>query len=177
MVLPGFSWRSSALLNSVALIFICRWKSRPTRARIPWTISRTNRARFSSTPPYSSSRSLIAELRNWVIRYPRVSVDRGVVRHDPAADLHRDEGRDDRADAALRELQLPVDARPITTAVVVVETPRDVRAENAVLHREGAELQRLKNVGIHARLSWDGLLRNPLHARTRRYRGGRASRT
>ena len=34
-VLPGGSCRrkSSALLYSVALIFICRWKSDPTRAR------------------------------------------------------------------------------------------------------------------------------------------------
>ena len=67
-MLPGFSSGRRALLNSVALIFICRWKSRPTRARIAWTISRTNRARFASTPPYSSVRSLIAELRNCVIR-------------------------------------------------------------------------------------------------------------
>ena len=34
------------------------------------TTSRTNRARFSSVPPYSSLRSLIAELRNCVMRYP-----------------------------------------------------------------------------------------------------------
>ena len=61
---------ASASSNSWALIFICRWKSWPTLARMARTTSRTNRARFSSGPPYSSLRSLIAELRNWVIRYP-----------------------------------------------------------------------------------------------------------
>ena len=50
------------------LIFICRWKSLPTVARIARTMSSTKRARFSSGPPYSSLRSLIAELRNCVIR-------------------------------------------------------------------------------------------------------------
>ena len=58
----------SASANSCALIFIWKWKSLPTFARTALHDSRTKRARFSSGPPYSSLRSLIAELRNCVIR-------------------------------------------------------------------------------------------------------------
>ena len=68
-----------------------------------------------------------------------VAVDRRVVRHDAAAHRHRHERRDDRADAAAREFQLPVDAGLGAGTVVVVEASRDIRAEDAVLRRERAE--------------------------------------
>ena len=58
----------SASACSCALIFIWKWKSLPTLARTALTMSSTKRARFSSEPPYSSLRSLMAELRNCVIR-------------------------------------------------------------------------------------------------------------
>jgi hypothetical protein len=67
-VLPRLSQKITALLWSTALILTWRWKSWPTSRRISRTISSRKRARFSSEPPNSSSRSLIAELRNCVIR-------------------------------------------------------------------------------------------------------------
>ena len=50
----GSEQRQRVVVTRSALIFICRWKSSPTRARIARTISSTKRARFSSEPPYSS---------------------------------------------------------------------------------------------------------------------------
>src|SRR5262249_25001990 len=61
-----------------------------------------------------------------------VAVDGRVVRDDAAAQLHRHERGDDGADAAPRELLFPVDARLIARAVVVVQTPGDVRPEHAI---------------------------------------------
>ena len=46
---------------SVVLIFTWRWKSSPTSLRTARTVSSRRRARFSSEPPYSSLRSLMAE--------------------------------------------------------------------------------------------------------------------
>ncbi len=42
----------------------------PTSARTAWRTSRRNRIRFSSDPPYSSVRTLLAGDRNCSIRYP-----------------------------------------------------------------------------------------------------------
>ena len=84
-----------------------------------------------------------------------VAIDRGVVGDDAAADRHRDERRDDRAHAAARELGLPVDARLVAGAVVVVEPARHVRAEDPVLHRQVAERERLED-----RIDWHGGLSN-----------------
>ena len=74
-----------------------------------------------------------------------VVIDHRVVRHDAAAQLHGDERRDDRADAAARELRLPVDAGLGAGAVVLVESAGDVRPEDAVLDREVAERERLED--------------------------------
>ena len=62
-----------------------------------------------------------------------VVVDHRVVRQDAAAHVHRHERRDDRADAAARELLFPVDAGLVAGAVVVVEAAGDARSEDAVL--------------------------------------------
>ena len=64
-----------------------------------------------------------------------VPVDSRVIRHDAAAEVHRDEGRDDRADTAARELHLPVDARLVAGAVVIIETTRDVRTQDSIFDR------------------------------------------
>ena len=74
-----------------------------------------------------------------------IVVDHRVVRHDPPAQLHRHERRDDRADTAFRELHFPVDARLVAGSVVIVETPRDVRSKEAVLDGEVLELEGLKD--------------------------------
>jgi len=74
-----------------------------------------------------------------------VVVDHRVVGHDAAAQVHGHERRDDRAHPALRELRLPVDARLVPRAVVVVEAAGDVRPEQPVLDREVPELQGLKD--------------------------------
>ena len=71
-----------------------------------------------------------------------VADDRGVVGQDASARMHRHERRDDRADAAARELHFPVDPRLRAGAVVVVEAAREVRAQDAVLDREIAEAER-----------------------------------
>jgi hypothetical protein len=74
-----------------------------------------------------------------------VVVDHRVVRHDTAAQVHRHERGDDGADAALGELRLPVDARLVAGAVVVVEAARHVGAEDAVLDRQIPEVERFEN--------------------------------
>ena len=71
-----------------------------------------------------------------------VAIDRRVVGHDAAAHRDRHERRDDRTDPALGELDLPVDARLVARAVVVVEPSGDVRAKHAVLDRQAPELER-----------------------------------
>ncbi len=81
-------------------------------------------------------------------RDARVAIDRRVVGHDAAAHRHRHERRDDRADAAPGELDLPVDPRLVARPVVVVEPPGDVRAKHAVLDRQVPERQRREEVGI-----------------------------
>ena len=53
--------------------------------------------------------------------------------------------RDDRADAAARELLVPVHVDLRAGAVVVVEASGEAGAEHAVLHREVTELQRLED--------------------------------
>src|SRR5688572_18452513 len=67
-------------------------------------------------------------------RDPLVAVDHRVVGHDAPAQVDRHERRDNGADPSLRELDFPVEAGLVAGAVVVVETARDVRPEDAVLH-------------------------------------------
>ena len=74
-----------------------------------------------------------------------VMVDGGVVRDDAATRVHRHERGDDGADAAARELELPVDPHLRAGAVVVVESARDVRPEDPVLDGEIPEVQRLED--------------------------------
>ena len=74
-----------------------------------------------------------------------VVVDGLVILHDPSADAYGHEGADDRADPAARELDLPVDARLVAGAVIVVEAARHIRAEDPVLDRQVPELQRLED--------------------------------
>ena len=74
-----------------------------------------------------------------------VAVDGRVAGDDPAFHQHRHIGGDDRADAALGELALPVDARLGERAVLVVEAAGDVGAEDAVLDREVAEPELLED--------------------------------
>ena len=88
-----------------------------------------------------------------------VFVDGGVVGNDPAANLHRDEGRNDGADATLRELRFPVDPRLIAGTVVVIEAARDVGTEDSILDREGSELQWFEDDVGHTNLA--RLLRRP----------------
>jgi hypothetical protein len=52
-----------------------------------------------------------------------VVINRGVVRDDASAWMHRNEGRDDGSDAPFCELQFPVDAGLRARPVVVVEPP------------------------------------------------------
>src|SRR5262249_33706171 len=67
-VLPFFSQGKRLLFASKAFILTGRWKSVPPSRRMDRIPSRRKRKRFSSEPPYSSFRSLIAEERNWVKR-------------------------------------------------------------------------------------------------------------
>ena len=68
IVFPAPSQGRKAFACSVVETFTWTWKSCPTSARIALTVSSSSRARFSSGPPYSSSRSLMAEERNCVNR-------------------------------------------------------------------------------------------------------------
>ena len=68
IVVPLPHQGNSASWWSTAVILNWTWKSSPTSRRIACMISIGSRARFSSEPPYSSSRSLIAGERNCVIR-------------------------------------------------------------------------------------------------------------
>ena len=82
-----------------------------------------------------------------------VAVDVRVVRDDQAARVDRRVRGDDRADAAARELQIPVDMGLVARAVVVVEAAGEARAEDAVLDLERPEPERLedrRDVGGHA---------------------------
>src|SRR5690606_21701161 len=79
-----------------------------------------------------------------------VRVDHRVVRQDAPANVDGYERRDDRADAALRDAFLPVDARPSAGAVVVVPAPGDARPEETILNRQVAEMQRLEDDIFHA---------------------------
>jgi hypothetical protein len=74
-------------------------------------------------------------------RDPLVAVDRGVTRDDQAAPVDAAPRRDDRADAAAREAQLPVDPRLRPGAVVAVEPAGDARPEDPVLDRQVAKPQ------------------------------------
>ncbi len=74
-----------------------------------------------------------------------VVVDCGVVRHDAAAQMNGDEGGDDGADAAARELHFPVDAGLCSGSVVVVEPAGDVGADDPILDREVPECEGLKD--------------------------------
>ena len=73
-----------------------------------------------------------------------VVVDRRVVGDDEPALVDPAPGGDDRADATAGELELPVDAGPRPGSLVVVETPRDARAQDAVLDPEVPERERLE---------------------------------
>ena len=73
------------------------------------------------------------------------SVDHRVVGDDPALHADGHERRDDRPDAALGELRLPVEADRVARAVVVVEAPGDVRAEQPVLDSQVSEVKRLED--------------------------------
>src|SRR5262245_28858884 len=76
-----------------------------------------------------------------------VAVDGRIVRKNSAAHVNGDKRRYDRAYATFGELKLPIDARLVAGAVVVVETPGDVGAEDAVLDGQVAETQRFpKNI-------------------------------
>jgi hypothetical protein len=80
-----------------------------------------------------------------------IVIDHRVVGDDAAAEMDGDERRNDRADAAFGEFRFPVDARLTAGAVVVVEAARNVRADDAVLDGEIAELEWLKDrVETHA---------------------------
>jgi hypothetical protein len=74
-----------------------------------------------------------------------IVIDHRVVGDDAAAQMHRDKGRDDRPDASFGELHLPVDPGLVSRAVVVIETARHIRTEDAVLDGQVAELEGLKN--------------------------------
>jgi hypothetical protein len=71
-----------------------------------------------------------------------VALDRREVGDDLAALVHGCPGREDRADAAAGELQLPVDPRLRARPVVVVEATGHVGAEDAVSDLEVAEAKR-----------------------------------
>ena len=73
-----------------------------------------------------------------------VAVDVRVVRDDQAARVDRRVRGDDRADAAARELQVPVEMWPGAGSVVVVEAAGEARAEDAVLDLERPERERLE---------------------------------
>ncbi len=94
----------------------------------------------------------------------RVVVDHRVVGHDAAAQVHRHERRDDGADAAPGELGLPVDARLVAGAVVVVEAARDVRPEDPVLDGQVPELQRLEDDVAGMPLIPQNVFRNSMSA-------------
>src|SRR5262249_39517735 len=65
-----------------------------------------------------------------------VAIDGRVVRQDAPAKLDRHERSDDRAHAAARELQLPVDARLVARAVVVVEASGNAGPDDPILDGE-----------------------------------------
>src|SRR5262249_3784570 len=78
----------------------------------------------------------------------------GVAGNAPPLHQHRHVGRDDGAYAAGSELAFPVDAGLGERAVLVVEAAGNVRAEDAVLDRQVAKLERSEdNVFGHDRAS------------------------
>src|SRR5262245_752964 len=59
-------------------------------------------------------------------------------------------GGDDRAHSAARELELPVDPRSTAAAVIVIEPPGDIGAEDSVLDLEAPKAKRLEDcLGAH----------------------------
>jgi hypothetical protein len=74
-----------------------------------------------------------------------VTIDRGVVRDDVASAVDPAPRREDCADSAAREFELPVDPGLRARAVVVVEAARDIRPEDPVLDRQVPERERLKD--------------------------------
>ncbi len=78
-------------------------------------------------------------------RHLVVGVEVGVVGDDRPARMDRRVRGDHRPDSTARELDVPVHAGLRAGAVVVVEAPRDARAEEPVLHLEMLELQRLED--------------------------------
>jgi glucose-6-phosphate dehydrogenase assembly protein OpcA len=94
-----------------------------------------------------------------------VRVDVCVARDDVPPGVDRRVRGDDRADAAARELQVPVDADLGAGAVVVVEPTCDARAEDAVLDLEIAEPQRLED------LAYAGIVERRVLAGIRRSNG------
>src|SRR5262249_23635036 len=71
-----------------------------------------------------------------------VTVNRGVVGDDASFHQHRHVGRNDRPDATGGEFAFPIDAGLRERAILVVETARNVRPEDAILDREIAEFER-----------------------------------
>ena len=83
-----------------------------------------------------------------------VAVDVRVVRHDDPARVDGCVGRDDRADPAARELEVPVDVDARAGSVVVVEAAGEARAQHAVLDRQVLELERREDDAVaHATAS------------------------
>src|SRR5262245_45810049 len=83
------------------------------------------------------------------LRNEIIAMDGGVASDDSPFHQHRHEGRDDGAGATFGELAFPIDPRLGERAVLVVESPRDARAEDAVFHLEVIELQRREDhVGV-----------------------------
>src|SRR5262249_6005241 len=70
-----------------------------------------------------------------------VAVNRRIVGDDASLHQHRDVGGNNGADAAGGEFAFPVDAGLRQRAVLVVESARDVRAEDADLERKVAEAE------------------------------------
>src|SRR5439155_10235362 len=76
---------------------------------------------------------------------PLVGVEVGVAREDVPALVDRRVRRDERADAAAGELDVPVDPDVGAGAVVVVEAAADGRAQDPVLEHQAAEPERLED--------------------------------
>ena len=122
---PASRARRAPSANAVTVSWICATVIRSQRK--PWvgsSLSVELRPVGNSMPGDVALTAAVAELQDELAvervdgladRTPEghvpVVVDHRVVGHDAAAQLHGDERRDDRADAAACELRLPVDAR------------------------------------------------------------------
>jgi hypothetical protein len=110
-----------------------------------------NRRNVALPPAVAELKDVLAVVRVYLLaelppeRDAVVADDRGVVRQDAAARMNRHERRDDRPDPALREFHLPVDPGLRAGAVVLIESPRYVRAQDAILDCQRTELERRKD--------------------------------